>query len=115
MSEARRSPTSSARGRSRVDGTLDAEAFAAAIQDDAVSYAAGLSRMRFWRFALATLAGIVPTSFLPERFGSVAMEGEAGAITWILAIRLGILTSALLVWAAPRGANRRKKQKRAWR
>jgi hypothetical protein len=43
------------------------------------------------------------------------MEGEAGAITWILAIRLGILTSALLVWAAPRGANRRKKQKRAWR
>ncbi len=86
MSVARRSPATSARGRSRVDGALDAEALAAAIRDDAVSYAAGLSRMRCWRFALATLAVIVPASFLLAHFGSVAMEGEAGAITWILAI-----------------------------
>jgi uncharacterized membrane protein YdjX (TVP38/TMEM64 family) len=114
MSVARRSPATSARGRSRVDGALDAEALAAAIRDDAVSYAAGLSRMRCWRFALATLAVIVPASFLLAHFGSVAMEGEAGAITWILAIGLGILTSAPLVWAARRGANRRKEQKPAW-
>jgi uncharacterized membrane protein YdjX (TVP38/TMEM64 family) len=114
-SVARRSAATSARRRSRVDGALDAEALAAAIRDDAVSYAAGLSRLRFWRFARATLAGIVPASFLLAPFGSVAMEGEAGAITWILAIGLGILTAAPLVWAAWRGANRRKEKKRARR
>ena len=70
---------------------------------DAVSYAAGLSRLQFWRFALATLAGIVPASFLLAHFGSLAMEGEAGALTWILAVGLGLLTAAPLVWAAWRG------------
>jgi uncharacterized membrane protein YdjX (TVP38/TMEM64 family) len=73
---------------------------------DAVSYAAGLSRLRFWRFALATLAGIVPASFLLAHFGSVAAEGEAGPATWFAAIGLGVLTAAPLVWAAWRGADR---------
>lgn len=73
---------------------------------DAVSYAAGLSSLKFWRFALATLAGIVPASFLLAHFGSVAMEGEAGAATWIAAIGLGALTAAPLVWAAWRGRER---------
>ena len=66
---------------------------------DAVSYAAGLSCLRFWRFALATLAGIVPASFLLAHFGSVAAEGEAGPATWIVAIGLGALTAAPLLWA----------------
>lgn len=70
---------------------------------DAVSYAAGLSSLRVWRFALATLAGIVPASFLLAHFGSVAMQGEAGAIRWIFAIGLGVLTAAPLAWAAWRG------------
>jgi uncharacterized membrane protein YdjX (TVP38/TMEM64 family) len=73
---------------------------------DAVSYAAGLSSLRLWRFALATLAGIVPASFLLAHFGSVALEGEAGALTWILAIGLGVLTAAPLLWAAWRGMER---------
>ena len=70
---------------------------------DAVSYAAGLSSLRVWRFALGTLAGIVPASFLLAHFGSVAMQGEAGAITWNFAIGLGVLTAAPLAWAAWRG------------
>ncbi|MEP7283506.1 MAG: VTT domain-containing protein [Rubrivivax sp.] len=31
---------------------------------DLVSYAAGMTVLEFWRFAVATLAGIAPTSFL---------------------------------------------------
>ena len=78
---------------------------------DAVSDAAGLSRLRFWRFALATLAGVVPASFLLAHFGSVAAEGEAGPATWIAAIGLGALTAAPLVWAAWRGSDRSREKR----
>jgi uncharacterized membrane protein YdjX (TVP38/TMEM64 family) len=82
---------------------------------DAVSYAAGLSSLRFWRFALATLAGIVPASFLLAHFGSVAMDGEAGAMTWVIAVGLGVLTAGPLVWAAWRGAETMREEKPARR
>jgi uncharacterized membrane protein YdjX (TVP38/TMEM64 family) len=82
---------------------------------DAVSYAAGLSRLRLWRFSLATLAGIVPASFLLAHFGSVAMDGEAGAMTWVIAVGLGVLTAGPLVWAAWRGAETRRENKPARR
>ncbi|WP_038014614.1 TVP38/TMEM64 family protein [Terasakiella pusilla] len=36
---------------------------------DIVSYAAGLSSISAWRFAIATLAGIIPASFLLAHFG----------------------------------------------
>ena len=75
---------------------------------DAVSYAAGLSCLRFWRFALATLAGIVPASFLLAHFGSVAAEGDAGPATWIAAFGLGAVTAAPLIWAAWRGRQRER-------
>ena len=39
------------------------------ISFDAVSYAAGLTPLAFWRFALATLAGVLPISFLLAFFG----------------------------------------------
>ena len=38
------------------------------ISFDIVSYAAGLTVLSFWRFAVATLAGIVPMSFLLAHF-----------------------------------------------
>jgi uncharacterized membrane protein YdjX (TVP38/TMEM64 family) len=82
---------------------------------DAVSYAAGLSSLRLWRFSLATLAGIVPASFLLAHFGSVAMDGEAGAMTWVIAVGLGVLTAGPLVWAAWRGAETRREEKPARR
>lgn len=47
---------------------------------DIVSYAAGLTVLSFWRFALATLVGIVPTSFLLAHFGSEMISGESGRI-----------------------------------
>lgn len=39
------------------------------ISFDLVSYAAGLSSITFLRFAIATLAGIIPASFLLTHFG----------------------------------------------
>ena len=40
------------------------------ISFDILSYAAGLTPLAYWRFALATLAGITPISFLLAHFGS---------------------------------------------
>lgn len=59
---------------------------------DMVSYAAGLSNLHLWRFALATLAGIIPASFLLAHLGSQAMNGDARTATWT-AIALGGFTA----------------------
>ncbi|SFH29459.1 Uncharacterized membrane protein YdjX, TVP38/TMEM64 family, SNARE-associated domain [Palleronia marisminoris] len=74
---------------------------------DLISYAAGLSPLRFWRFALATLAGIAPASFLLAHFGTSAASGDAGVFTWIAALGLGVVTGAPLLWAAWRGGAKR--------
>lgn len=68
---------------------------------DAMSYAAGLSCLHFWRFALATIAGILPASFVLAHFGSVAMEGDFGSGEWI-AIGLGLATGLPLLLLALR-------------
>ena len=64
---------------------------------DIVSYAAGLSAIHFWRFALATLAGIVPASFVLSHLGTAAMSDGNGIATWAIA-GLGLVTGAPLVW-----------------
>lgn len=46
------------------------------ISFDIVSYAAGLTVIRFWRFAVATLIGIAPSSFFLAHIGSEMSEGE---------------------------------------
>lgn len=77
---------------------------------DAMSYAAGLSRLHFWRFALATMAGILPASFVLAHFGSAAMQGDFGGAEWS-AIGLGLLTALPLLVLALRGgraASRRR-------
>ncbi len=71
------------------------------ISFDAMSYAAGLSRLQFWRFALATFAGILPASFVLAHFGSTAMDGSFGAAEWI-AIALGFATALPIVFLALR-------------
>jgi uncharacterized membrane protein YdjX (TVP38/TMEM64 family) len=61
------------------------------ISFDIVSYAAGLTEITWWRFTLATTAGIIPTSFLLAHFGSEMATGDARRIaTSVLA--LGTLT-----------------------
>jgi uncharacterized membrane protein YdjX (TVP38/TMEM64 family) len=58
---------------------------------DVVSYAAGLTLLSFWRFAIATLAGIAPSSFLLAHFGSEMVTGESNRILFSV-LALGGLT-----------------------
>lgn len=59
---------------------------------DLISYAAGLTLLSAWRFALATLAGIVPASFLLAHFGSEMASGEADRFLYT-ALALGLITA----------------------
>mgnify|MGYP000101639229 CR=1 FL=1 len=61
------------------------------ISFDIISYAAGLSLLSFWRFAIATLVGIVPTSFLLAHFGGEIATGESDQIM-ISVLALGTIT-----------------------
>ncbi|MEK7435345.1 MAG: TVP38/TMEM64 family protein [Pseudomonadota bacterium] len=61
------------------------------ISFDIVSYAAGLTVLSFWRFALATLFGIVPASFLLAHFGGEMITGESDRIM-ISVLALGAIT-----------------------
>lgn len=75
---------------------------------DMISYAAGLSRLHAWRFALATLSGIIPASFLLAHFCGEAASGDVGRATWAV-LGLGLLTGLPLIWAATRGKTERKR------
>jgi len=65
------------------------------ISFDVVSYAAGLTSLSLWRFALATLAGILPTSFLLAHFGGEMVAGELDRMLYA-ALALGLLTAVPL-------------------
>jgi uncharacterized membrane protein YdjX (TVP38/TMEM64 family) len=60
---------------------------------DLVSYAAGLTVLSFWRFALATVAGIIPASFLLAHFGDEMATGEGERIM----LSIGVLGAITLV------------------
>jgi uncharacterized membrane protein YdjX (TVP38/TMEM64 family) len=61
------------------------------ISFDLVSYGAGLTPIKLWRFFIATFAGLVPTSFLLAHFGG---ELDAGSLEQVLSVLLimGLLT-----------------------
>ncbi len=60
------------------------------ISFDVVSYAAGLTALSSWRFAIATLFGIAPASFLLTHFGSEMAAGEV-ARTMYSVLALGLI------------------------
>jgi len=66
-----------------------------------ISYAAGLSCLHPWRFALATLAGIVPASFFLAHIGIEAASGDMSRATWAV-LGLGLITGLSLLWIATR-------------
>lgn len=56
---------------------------------DLVSYGAGLTPLKTWRFALATLLGLIPASFLLAHFGGEMAGADLGdAMTVLLLIGL---------------------------
>ena len=66
------------------------------ISFDVVSYAAGFTTLTWWRFALATLAGILPASFLLAHFGEEMVSGELDRIVYAV-LALGLVTLVPLV------------------
>ncbi len=58
---------------------------------DIMSYAAALTALKPWRFVLATLACIIPASFLLAHFGSEMSSANAERIAWA-----GLLLGALV-------------------
>ncbi len=61
------------------------------ISFDIVSYAAGLTPLAMWRFAIATLAGIVPASFLLAYFGD-EMASLDSRRTLVAILAIGAIT-----------------------
>lgn len=76
---------------------------------DMISYAAGLSKLQFWRFAIATLAGIIPASFLLAHVGSEAMNGNTRTAT-LTALALGAFTAFSLLIAVLRDRSKTLKE-----
>lgn len=64
---------------------------------DLISYAAGLSGLHLWRFAAATLAGVVPASFLLAHLGSEAMNGDMQTAAWTAIVLGGFTALSVLV------------------
>jgi len=65
---------------------------------DMISYAAGLTCLKFWRFAVATLAGIIPASFFLAHVGGMANASGYGAVS-VAALGLGLVTGVPLLLA----------------
>lgn len=59
---------------------------------DMISYAAGLSTIYPWRFALATLLGVIPTAFLMAHLGEMAIESDGSFALWF-SISLGVVVA----------------------
>ena len=58
---------------------------------DLVSYAAGLSPIKLWRFAVATLLGLIPVSFALAHFGSEIGDGNYQLLVGVVLV-IGLLT-----------------------
>ena len=63
---------------------------------DLVSYGAGLTPIKTWRFAVATLAGLIPASFLLAHFGGELTTSSLNQVMYIL-LGFGLLTIVPIV------------------
>lgn len=81
------------------------------ISFDLISYAAGLTVLSAWRFALATLAGIVPASFVLAHLGFEMASGESDRFLYT-ALALGLITGLPIMAALVRDRLRRRQGQR---
>lgn len=58
---------------------------------DLVSYASGLSPIKAWRFAVATLLGLLPVSFTLAHFGAEIGNGDYRTLVGVVLV-IGLLT-----------------------
>jgi len=78
------------------------------ISFDLVSYAAGLTVLSSWRFALATLAGIIPASFFLAHLGLEMASGETARFLYS-ALALGLITAVPIALKLARDRMRRRR------
>ncbi len=66
---------------------------------DLVSYLAGLSKIKFWKFVVGTAAGLIPMIFIQTYFGDVFVKGSGilSALVFILSILYFIFFVYLVV------------------
>ncbi len=69
------------------------------ISFDAVSYAAGLTPLAFWRFALATVVGITPVGFMLTYAGEELGTASLATISLVLIVLVALPLAAPLVRA----------------
>ncbi len=72
---------------------------------DLISYGAGLTTIAFWRFALATLAGLLPASFLLAHFGGEMAAADIQQMSFIILIT-GFIVGAPILYRLVSGNNR---------
>ncbi|ESR24623.1 TVP38/TMEM64 family protein [Lutibaculum baratangense] len=77
------------------------------ISFDAVSYVAGATPLRYWRFALATFLGVTPISFVITYAGEATLLAGSTAVTVALVI-LGLVTLVPAMLAGMRGRRSRR-------
>jgi len=66
------------------------------ISFDLISYGAGLTNIRLWRFSLATFIGLMPASFLLAHFGSeMTSENLNESMSYVFGIGLLIMLPVL--------------------
>ena len=68
---------------------------------DLVSYAAGMSPIKPWRFAMATLLGLIPVSFALAHFGAEIGKGDYRILVGIILV-IGLLTIAPILFGYSR-------------
>lgn len=67
------------------------------ISFDVISYAAGLTKLTYSRFIIATLMGVIPISFVLAHLGSEANNGEMEKIV-IALVFLGFITVVPIIF-----------------
>ena len=63
---------------------------------DLVSYMAGLSPLKLWRFALATLLGLMPVSFALAHLGGKVVDADSSNLIGVI-LALGLVTAIPLI------------------
>lgn len=76
---------------------------------DLVSYGAGLTPLKAWRFALATLLGLIPASFLLAHFGGELATADMGN-TMAALLLIGLLVAVPLVFKLVRAHKNRDRE-----
>jgi len=66
------------------------------ISFDIVSYAAGLTKLSYLQFAIATLVGIIPASFLLAHIGSEMLDSNINEMIFTILL-LGLITLSSVV------------------